>query len=121
MLGGENTKKFTRLSAITTGLEAVATILGAVKIITVSIKSLASISQSGNGSQPNNIGSGLAMHKWVLLAGAVVALITIAYLENILLNSKPKPIAVNKKAKEEKAKEEKAKQEERFESVYVTS
>lgn len=103
--------KFTYLSAITTGLGAVATILSALKIITISIKSLVSISQSSNGSQPNNKGSGLGMHKWVLIAGAVVGLITIAYLENIVVNSKPKQSAVN----------EKPKQEERFETVHVTN
>lgn len=102
--------RFAYLSAITTGLEAVATILSAVKVITFSIKSLASMPQDSN--TPVNTESrkspGLGIHKWILIAGAFVGAITIAYLENITLNSKQK-----KAAKEQKQ------QQQRVETVYV--
>ena len=100
--------RFAYLSAITTGLEAVATILSAVKVITFSIKSLASMSPDSNThvNTESRKGSGLGIHKWILIAGAFVGAITIAYLENIVINSKPK------KAKEPK-------QQQRVETVYV--
>ena len=93
--------KFTSLSAIATGLQAVATILSAVKVITASMKSLAAISRSNNDSEPNHKGSGLGIHKWILMAGAIVGLVTIAYLENIVINSKPKQKTVNEKPTQE--------------------
>ena len=102
--------KFTSLSAITTALQAVATILSAVRVITVSMKSLASTSRNDNSSEQNHKDSGHGMHKWILIAGAVVGVITIAYLENIVTNLKPKQKTVNEKPKEE-----------RFETVYVNS
>jgi hypothetical protein len=96
--------KFTTLSALTTGLQAVATILSAVRVITVSLRSIASTSPNENGSESNpeqnHKGSGRGIHKWIIIAGAVVGLITIAYLENMITSFK---------------------QEERFESVYVNS
>jgi len=102
--------KFGHLSAITTGLQAVATILSAVRVITFSVKSLAAISHNNNGSEQNHKHSRFGLHKWILMAGAVVGLITIAYLENIVNNSKP-----NQKSVDEKPTQEK------FERVYVNS
>ena len=102
--------KFTSLSAITTGLQAVATILSALRVITVSLKSLAATSRSNNASVPNHKGFRFGMHKWILMAGAVVGLITIAYLENIINNSKQKQNVVNEKPTQE-----------RFETVHVNS
>ncbi len=100
--------RFIYLSAITTGLEAIATVLSAVKVITFSIKSLASMSPDNNThvNTESRKSSGLGIHKWILIAGAFVGAITIAYLENIVINSKPK------KAKEPK-------QQQRVETVYV--
>jgi len=100
--------KFVSLSNITTGLQAVATILSAVRVITASIRSLATMSHGSNSSEPNHKGFRLGMHKWIFLAGAVVGLITIAYLENIIANLKPKQNTVNGKPTQE-----------RFETVYV--
>ena len=97
-----------RLSAITTGLQAVATILSAVRVITASVKSLVAISHSNNGSEQNHKHSRFGLHKWILMAGAVVGLITIAYLENIVINLKP-----NQNVADEKLAQE------RFERVYV--
>ncbi len=102
--------KFTHLSAITAGLQAVATILSAVRAITASVKSLVAVSHSNNNSEQNHKGSRFGIHKWILMAGAVVGLITVAYLENIAINSKP-----NQKTVEEKPTQE------RFERVYVNS
>lgn len=101
--------RFIYLSAITTGLEAIATVLSAVKVITFSIKSLASMSPDNNThvNTESRKSSGLGIHKWILIAGAFVGAITIAYLENIVINSKPK-----KAAKEPK-------QQQRVETVYV--
>jgi hypothetical protein len=101
--------RFTHLSAITSGLEAVATILSAIKVITFSIRSLAAASQ--NDSQENHETKGepdVGVHKWILIAGAVVGVITIAYLENIATNCRSKQTT-----KEEKPRE-------RVEPVYVT-
>ena len=85
-----NTKS-TYVSAITNGLEAVATILSAVKVISVSVKSLASISEeSTHVNTGHKKGVGLGIHKWVLIAGALVGVITIAYLENIVSHIRPK-------------------------------
>ena len=93
--------RFTYLSAITTGLEAVATILSAVKVITFSVRSLASVPQDDmHVNTESRKGSGLGIHKWILLAGAVVGIITIAYLENIAVNSKPKRAASEQKQRE---------------------
>ncbi len=102
--------KFTHLSAITTGLQAIATILSAVRVITSSVKSLVANSCSNNNSEQNYKNSRFGIHKWILMAGAVVGLITIAYLENIAINSKP-----NQKTVEEKPAQE------TFERVYVNS
>ena len=79
-------------------------------MITSSIKSLATVAHSNNGSEPNHKGSRLGIHKWILMAGAVVGLVTIAYLENIAINLKPKQNAVKEKPAQE-----------RFETVYVNS
>ena len=98
------------LSAITTGLQAAATILSAVKVTTVAMKSLATTSRSNNGSEPNHKRSRFGVHKWILTAGAVVGLITIAYLENIAIDSRQKQNSVNEKPTQE-----------RFETVYVNS
>ncbi len=109
--------KFTTLSTLTTGLQAVATILSAVRVITVSLRSIASTSPNENSSEnnseqeQNHKGSGRGLHKWIIIAGAVVGLITIAYLENMISNFKQK--------KQNVPKEQPA--EERFESVYVNS
>jgi hypothetical protein len=89
-------------------LEAVATILSAVKVITFSVKSLASVSEDNTHvNTESRRGSGLGIHKWILIAGAVVGVITIAYLENIAVNSKVKRTA-NEPRKQE-----------RMETVYV--
>ncbi len=86
------------LSAITTGLEAVATILSAVKVITFSVRSLASVPQDDTHvNTESRKGSGLGIHKWILLAGALIGIITIAYLENIAVNSKSKKTASEQK------------------------
>ncbi|MGH9922105.1 MAG: hypothetical protein ACRD38_05085 [Nitrososphaerales archaeon] len=107
--------KFTTLSTLTTGLQAVATILSAVRVITVSLKSIASTSPNEesqeNNSEQNHKSSGRGLHKWIIVAGAVVGLITIAYLENMISNFKQK--------KQNVPKEQPV--EERFESVYVNS
>jgi len=101
--------RFTYLSAITTGLQAIATILSAVRVITSSIRSLTSVSQAGNEyvhtEQRKN--SGLGLHKWILLGGALVGAITIAYLETMVASSKSK--VANK-----------PKQNQEVETVYVT-
>ncbi len=99
--------KFTYLSSITTGLQAVATILSAVKVITASVRSLTATSHSNNTHEHSHKGSRFGMHKWVLMAGAVVGLLTIAYLEHVVMNSKP-----NQRADEKAA-------EQRFERVYI--
>ena len=108
-------KKLTSLSTLTTGLQAIATILSAVRVITVSLRSIASTSpnenSSENNSEQNHKGSGRGLHKWIIIAGAVVGLITIAYLENMISNFKQK--------RQNVTKEQPA--EERFESVYVNS
>jgi len=71
-------------------LEAVATILSAVKVIAFSIKSLTSISQDNTGvNRESRKGIGQSIHKWILIGGALVGTLTIAYLESIV-NSKPK-------------------------------
>jgi hypothetical protein len=106
--------KFTSLSTLTTGLQAVATILSAVRVITVSLRSIATTSPNENSQEDkeqNHKGSGHGLHKWIIVAGAVVGLITIAYLENMISNFKQK--------KQNVPKEQPA--EERFESVYVNS
>jgi len=107
--------KFTTLSALTTGLQAVATILSAVRVITVSLRSIASTPSNENSPESNpeqnHKGSGRGIHKWIIIAGAIVGLITIAYLENMINNFKQKKQNVpNEKPAEE-----------RFESVYVNS
>ncbi len=94
--------KFTYLSAITTGLQAVATILSALRVITVSMRSLATVSNGNKGPEMNHKGSGLGMHKWVLAAGAAVGLITIAYLESIVNNSKKKHDTANEESTQER-------------------
>lgn len=99
--------KFSHLSAITTGLEAVAAILSAVKVIAFSIRSLASVSQENTANAEPRKGSGLGVHKWILLAGVFVGAITIAYLETIVANSKPK-------------KSVQPEQHEKIETIYVT-
>jgi len=108
-------KKLTSLSTLTTGLQAVATILSAVRVITVSLRSIASTSPNENSAENNSEqdhkGSGRGLHKWIIIAGAVVGLITIAYLENMISNFKQKRQNVPKEQPEE----------ERFESVYVNS
>lgn len=105
--------KFAHLSAITTGLEAVATILSAVKVITFSIKSLASVSQENQPAEqrPNRrgSGSGLGLHKWILVAGAIVGAITIAYLESIIADARSK-----------KTEEHEPRAQEKLEKVLVT-
>ncbi len=106
----ESKPTFTSVSTITTILQAIVAIVSAVRAITVSMRSVESTSRNDNGSEQNHKGSGLGVHKWILIAGAVVGVITIAYLENIVSNSKPKQNAVNEKPKEE-----------RFETVYVNS
>jgi len=106
----ESKQTFTSISNITTALQAVAAIVSAVRAITVAMKSAESTSHSDNYSEQNHKGSSLGVHKWILIAGAVVGVITIAYLENIVTNSKPKQDAVNEKPKEE-----------RYETVYVNS
>ena len=89
-------------------MEAVATILSAIKVITFSVKSLASVSQDNTHvNTESRKGSGLGIHKWILIAGAVVGVITIAYLENIAVNSKLKR-TTNEPRKQE-----------RMETVYV--
>jgi len=93
--------KFVSLSAVTTGLQAVATVLSAVKLITGSMKSLEDISHSNNGSEPNHTDS-LRMHKRILIAGAVVGLITIGYLESIAISLKRKRNAVDQKSPQER-------------------
>jgi hypothetical protein len=100
----------TSISNITTALQAVVAIVSAVRAITVSMRSVESTSRNDNGSEQNHKGSGLGVHKWILIAGAVVGVMTIAYLENIASNSKPMQNTVNEKPKEE-----------RFETVYVNS
>lgn len=94
--------KFAYLSAITTGLQAVATILSAVRVITASVRSLAAVSHSNNSSEQNHKRSRFGLHKWILMAGTVVGLITIAYLENIVINSNPNQ-AVDKKSVQERS------------------
>ncbi|MFQ5940118.1 MAG: hypothetical protein ACE5KA_00245 [Nitrososphaerales archaeon] len=89
-------------------MEAVATILSAVKVITSSVRSLTSIPQdNAHANTESSRGLGLGIHKWILIAGAVVGVITIAYLENIASNSKPKRTVGGQK------------QHERVETVYV--
>jgi hypothetical protein len=102
--------KLVSLSAITTGLQAVATILSAVRVITASVKSLAATSHNNDSSEQNHKGFSLGMHKWIFIAGAVVGLITITYLENIAINFRPKQSNVNEKPKQES-----------FETVQVNS
>ena len=102
--------KFTTLLALTTGLQAVATILSAVRVITVSLKSFSSTTPNDNSSEQDHKTSGRGMHKWIIVAGAVVGLITIAYLENIVTSFKRKQSHAEEKPTQEK-----------FESVYVNS
>lgn len=96
------------ISAITTGLQAVATILSAVKTITASMRSLADTPERQDPESKRK-GVRLGMHKWILMAGAVVGLVTIAYLENIVINYRAKKKAANEKQEQEK-----------FEHVYVS-
>ncbi|MEM2759225.1 MAG: hypothetical protein QXU32_09600 [Nitrososphaerales archaeon] len=99
--------KLAYLSSITTGFEAVATILSAVKVITFSIKSLASVPQNNtHDNTESRRDSGLGIHKWILIAGAVVGAITIAYLESIAANSR--------------AKVKEPRQQQRLETVHVS-
>lgn len=100
--------RFTYLSAITTGLQAIATILSAMRVITSSIRSLTSVSQAGNehGRTEQRKDSGLGVHRWILLGGALVGAITIAYLETMVA-SKSKVA-------------DKPKQHQEVETVYVT-
>lgn len=99
--------KFVSLSSITTGLQAVATILSAVRVITASVRSLATVQNSDNSSEQKHKGFHLGIHKWIFIAGAIVGLVTIAYLENIILNLKPRQKVSVKPTQE------------RFETVYV--
>lgn len=81
--------------AVAAWLEAIATILSAVKVITSSARSLASVAQGSNDPEQNNRKSASSMHKWVLIAGTLVGLITIAYLENIVSNARKKVSIIN--------------------------
>lgn len=100
--------KLVHLSALAAGLEVVATILHAVKVITVSMRSLTSVSDDAQTNMERKKSSRVGIHKWIILAGAVVGLITIAYLENILARSKAKKGVDRQKEREQ------------LETVYVT-
>lgn len=89
-------------------MQVVATILGAVKAITLSMRSLALVPQVDNGSEQRSGSDGSrkksnsGTHKWVLVAGAVVGLMTVAYLENIVNGSRQRPDPASEPATEER-------------------
>jgi hypothetical protein len=98
--------KFVYLTAIATGLQAVATILSALRVITVSMRTITDNPENGH-EEPKRRSAGSGLHKWIMMSGAVVGLVTIAYLESVVNNVKGKKQSV--------------KEVEKFEQVYVSS